>query len=89
MKKNKIIACDPAALGSDETVYFEVNNTKEVSKKDLKTMRKFADKLRKEGYVISPVPIEEKRTIFGPRKWGRTYNLWKILNGIRKINKAE
>ena len=56
MKKNKIIGCDPAALGGDETVYFEVNDAKEVSKKDLKTMRKYTDKLRKKGFAISPVP---------------------------------
>ena len=56
MKKNKIIGCDPAQLGGDETVYFEVNDAKEVSKKDLKTMRKYTDKLRKKGFAISPVP---------------------------------
>ena len=37
-------------------VVFEVYNAKEVSKKDLKTMRKYADGLRKKGFAISPVP---------------------------------
>jgi len=37
-------------------VLFEVYNVKEISKKDLKTMRKYADKLRKRGFAISPVP---------------------------------
>ena len=71
MKKDKIIACDPAQLGGDETVYFVVNEAKEISKKDLKTMRKYADDLRKKGFAISSRP----RTIFGPRKCGRTYKL--------------
>ena len=43
MKKNK---------GVEFTVY----EAKEISKKDLKTMRKYTDKLRKEGCAISPVP---------------------------------
>ena len=49
------IGFDPAKLGCDETVYFEVNEAKEVSPKDLKTMRKYADDLRKKGFAISPV----------------------------------
>ena len=56
MKKNRIIGCDPAKLGCDETVYFEVNGAKEISQKDLKTMRKYADDLRKKGFAISPRP---------------------------------
>ena len=62
MKKNKIIACDPATLGSDETVYFEINNAKEVSIKDLKTMRKYTNKLRKKGCAISPVPKKKSKS---------------------------
>jgi len=37
-------------------VEFTEYNVKEISKKDLKTMRKYTDKLRKEGCAISPVP---------------------------------
>jgi len=51
-----LLGFDPAQLGGDETVYFEVNEAKEVSIKDLKTMRKYTDKLRKKGFAISPVP---------------------------------
>lgn len=61
MKKNKIIVCDPAQLGGDETVYFVVNEAKEISKKDLKTMRKYADNLRKKGFAISPVPKKAEK----------------------------
>ena len=64
-----------------KTVEFTEYEVKEISKKDPKTMRKYADGLRKKGFAISPVPKEEKRTIIGPRKCGRTYKL--------KIDKVE
>jgi len=38
------------------TVYFVVDEAKEISQKDLKTMRKYADDLRKKGFAISPRP---------------------------------
>ena len=38
------------------SVEFEVYNVKEISPKDLKTMRKYADDLRKKGVAISSVP---------------------------------
>lgn len=41
------------------TVYFEVYDAKELSKKDSKTMRKYADNLRKKGFAISPRPKEK------------------------------
>ena len=41
-------------------VVFEVYNAKEISKKDLKTMRKYADDLRKKGFAISPVPKKKE-----------------------------
>ena len=37
-------------------VEFTEYDVKEVSIKDLKTMRKYTDKLRKKGFAISPVP---------------------------------
>ena len=37
-------------------VYFEAYKVKEISKKDSKTMRKYADDLRKKGFTISPRP---------------------------------
>lgn len=58
-------------------VEFVEYEAKEVSRKDLKTMRKYADGLRKKGFAVSPRP----RTIIGPRKCGRTYKL--------KIDEAE
>jgi len=53
---------DNAQLGVDETVYFEVNEAKEISIKDLKTMRKYADGLRKKGFAISPVPKKKAKS---------------------------
>ena len=43
-------------MKKNKTVEFEVYNAKEISIKDLKTMRKYADGLRKKGFAISPVP---------------------------------
>ena len=37
-------------------VDFKVFDAKEISIKDLKTMRKYADGLRKKGFAISPRP---------------------------------
>jgi hypothetical protein len=54
MKKNKY--WDPAKPGGDKTVYFIVDEAREISKKDLETMRKYADGLRKRGFAISPRP---------------------------------
>jgi len=50
--------------------YFEIDNAKEISEKDLKKLRKI---------------YETKRTILGVRKSGRTYNIDEEMRNIWNI----